>query len=188
MSESPACRNPATSSLLDLPDEVLLSVASHLSPGELLSFALLCHHLSTLVAESATLQYHFLLARHGLYEPFISNETIPERLRALKTWERAWIDLRIGVPLASYNLTDPNVKGATRLQDGFTIFIHRSFEGYSYIDLSRPTSSKPDEAPIVNFRRASERHSLLKAAVYVPESDLMAVVLQSGLFIYQLWG
>src|SRR5579863_3682674 len=103
---SPSCH------LLDLPDEVLLFMVIKLSLGDLLSSMHSCRRFSDLIAQSSLVQYLIQTMRNGLFDPLISDISVPQRVKALDTWEKAWLELTVSEPsqryqLAAIGLDDP---------------------------------------------------------------------------------
>ncbi|KAI0265373.1 hypothetical protein BC834DRAFT_879123 [Gloeopeniophorella convolvens] len=169
--------------LLDLPNEVLLSIAVKLSLADLLSCIRICRHLSALITESSILQYLIRTMRHGLHDPLTSEMTIPERVNALDNWEKSWLDLAIGENPQHYPLSEAGIYDPKRciVQGGFIIAtqfnkINLLTRGYSYIDLTR-LPNKAGDVTCVNVPIVSgDVH--VQAWTHAAESDLMAVILE----------
>ncbi|KAF8495543.1 hypothetical protein F5888DRAFT_1711808 [Russula emetica] len=152
--------------LLDLPDEVLLSMAINLSLADLLSFMHSCRRFSVMIAQSPLMQYLIRVMRNGLYDPLITEMSIPQRVEELEIWERAWIEL---------SLRDPS----HLVQNG--ILIGSRLNGlsgsYCYLDFSHllGQSSIVSRVNIPNV--GGDAH--VQSWTYVPESDLIAIIFQA---------
>jgi hypothetical protein len=169
--------------LVDLPDEVLLSMAIELSLADLLSFMLSCRRFFTLIAQSSLMQYLIRVMRNGLYDPLITDMSIPQRVRALETWERAWLELSVSEPLRRYRLSaigldDPK---RCRVQSGILIGtqlnnLHLSGE-YCYLDFLNLLGQSSTVSRINIPNVGGDAH--VQSRTYVPESDLMVIIFQS---------
>jgi hypothetical protein len=166
--------------LLDLPDEVLLSMAINLSLQDLLSFMHSCRRFSVMIAQSALMQYLIRVMRNGLYDPLTTDMSIPQRVKELDIWERAWLELNLRDPshryrLSTIGLDDPK---RCRVQNGILIesrLNHFRLSGsYSYLDFSHllGRSSIVSRINIPNIGGDTE----VQSWTYVPESDLIAIV------------
>jgi len=171
--------------LLGLPDEVLLSMAVKLNLTDLLSFMHSCRRFHVLIRESSLMQYLIRTMRNGLHDPLISDMSIPQRVKALEIWERAWLDLSMSEQsqrhqLATIGLDD--LKNCT-MQSGTLIgtqFNDLYLSGsYFYLDflhlLGRSKAVTRINLPKVPVGR--EAH--IQSWTYAPESDLMVIVCQS---------
>ncbi|KAI0251557.1 hypothetical protein BJV78DRAFT_1282409 [Lactifluus subvellereus] len=172
--------------LLDLPDEVLLPIAIKLSLADLFSCLLSCRRLSLLIAESSLIQYLIRTMRHGLYDPLISDISIPQRVKALEIWESAWLDLGVGEPSQRYLLSDiglrPDDAGMCAVQSGILIGarfndLHPS-GGYCYLDFLHLLNESKAVACINIPNIGGDAH--VQSWTYAPESDLIAIILRSG--------
>jgi hypothetical protein len=170
------------SHLIDLPDEVLLSMAIEFSLSDLLSFMLSCHRFYTLIAQSSLMQYLIRVMRNGLYDPLLTDISIPQRVRALETWERAWLELSVSEPLRRYRLSaiglDPK---RCRVQSGILIGyrlndLHLS-GAYCYLDFLNLLGQSNAVSRINIPDVGGDAH--VQSWTYVPEGDLMAIISQS---------
>lgn len=79
------------SDLLNLPNELLIRILSHLHISDLGSCLLTCHRANDIVANSLLLQYLIRTALAGVSDPLLSFEPpLPHRLEALGRWSTAW--------------------------------------------------------------------------------------------------
>ena len=169
--------------LLALPDEVLLSMATKLSLADLLSLNHSCRRFFVLIAQSSLMQYLIRTMRNGLHDPLITDTPIPQRIRSLELWERAWLEFTVSEPsqhfqLSSIGLDDP--KRCT-VQSGILIGtqfnnIHLS-GAYYYLDflrlLNQPKVVARTDVPNIGG------DAYVQSWAYTPESDLMAIIFQS---------
>ncbi|KAI9439214.1 hypothetical protein H4582DRAFT_124341 [Lactarius indigo] len=77
--------------LIDLPNELLIHIFSHLHISDLGSCLLTCHRANDTIANSLLLQYLIRTALAGVCDPLLSFEPpLPHRLEALGRWSTAW--------------------------------------------------------------------------------------------------
>jgi hypothetical protein len=173
------------SHLLDLPDEVLLSMAINLSLPDLLSFIHSCRRFSVMISQSPLMQYLIRVMRNGLYDPLITDTSIPQRVEELEIWERAWIELSLRNPsqsqryrLSTIGLDDPK---RYRVQNGILIGSRlnglRLSGSYSYLDFSHLLGQSSVVSRINIPNLGGDSH--VQSWTYVPESDLIAIIFQS---------
>lgn len=79
-----------TMSLLDLPDELLVQIASYLAFHELVFLQQICSRWKEVVRSNATLQYAIELRVAGMIDNPASRLVLGERLRILQAKEKAW--------------------------------------------------------------------------------------------------
>jgi hypothetical protein len=177
--------------LLDLPDEVLLSMAINLSLADLLSFMHSCRRCSVMIAQSPLMQYLIRVMRNGLYDPLITDMSIPQRVEELEIWERAWLELNLRDPSHRYRLStialdDPK---RCRVQNG--ILIGSRLNGlsgsYCYLDFSHLLGRSSIVSRINIPNVGGDAHVL--SWTYVPESDLITIIFQSvpAFFLVVRW-
>ncbi|KAI9438014.1 hypothetical protein H4582DRAFT_2076614 [Lactarius indigo] len=169
--------------LLDLPDEVLLSIAVKLTLADLASCFLSCRRLFALISESPLMQYLIRTMLHGLRDPLVSDMSIPERVKALDAWEKAWLELSVSnEPFQRYPLSAVGLDAKKCIvQSGVIISTQfngiRLAGGYCYLDILR----------LLNESKSIGRFSipnlggdiLVQSYTYAPENDLMAIIYQS---------
>ncbi len=169
--------------LLDLPDEILLSIAINLSLSDLLSFMHSCSRFSAMIGQSSLMQYLIRVMRNGLYDPLITDMSIPQRVEELEVWERAWLELSLREPSQRYRLStigldDPK---RCRVQNGILIGSRlndlRYSGSYCYLDFSHLLGQSSVVSRINIPNVGGDAH--LQSWTYVPESDLMAIIFQS---------
>ena len=168
--------------LLDLPDEVLLSMVINLSLSGLLSFMHSCRRFSVMIAQSPLMQYLIRVMRNGLYDPLITDMSIPQRVEGLEIWERAWLGLSLRDPshryrLSTIGLDDPK---PCRVQNGILISSRlndlRSSGSYYYLDFSHLLGQSSVVSRINIPNVGGNAH--VQSWTYVPESDLIAIIFQ----------
>jgi hypothetical protein len=128
-------------------------------------------------------QYLIQTMRNGLYDPLVSDMSIPQRVRALEIWERAWVELTVSEPsrryqLAAIGLDDPK---RCRVQSG--ILIGTQFNNlhppgaYCYLDISH-LLDQPNVIARIDIPNIGG-DAQVQSWAYAPESDLMAIIFQS---------
>jgi hypothetical protein len=171
------------SHLLDLPDEVLLSMAINLSLPDLLSFIQSCRRFSVMISQSPLMQYLIRVMRNGLYDPLITDTSIPQRVEELEIWERAWIELSLRDPSHRYRLSTIGLDDPKRYRVQNGILIDSRLNGlrlsgsYSYLDFSHLLSQSSVVSRINIPNLGGDSH--VQSWTYVPESDLIAIIFQS---------
>ena len=166
--------------LVDLPDEILLSMTIRLSLVDLMSFMHSCRRLSALIAQSSLMQYLIRVMRNGLYDPLITDTSIPQRVEKLETWERAWIELSMSPPRRYRLPADLDDPKKCRVQSG--TLIGTQFSGlrlsweYCYLDFLHllGQSNFVSRINIPNF--GGDGH--VQSWTYAAESNLIAVISQ----------
>lgn len=169
--------------ILDLPDEVLLSIAINLALDDIASCLLLCRRLSVLISESPLMQYLIRTMLHGLHDPLISDMSIPERVHALDSWEKSWLEFSVSnEPFQRHPLSVIGLDQAEKciLQSGVLIGTQfngiRVARGYCYLDI----------LGLLDQSKSVGRFSLpdlggdtcVLSYTYSPENDLMAIIYQ----------
>jgi hypothetical protein len=176
--------------LVDLPDEILLSMTIRLSLVDLTSFMHSCRRFFALIAQSSLMQYLIRIMRSGLYDPLITDTSIPQRVEKLETWERAWIELSMSPPRRYRLPADLDDPKKCRVQNG--ILIGTQFSGlrftweYCYLDFFHllGQSNFVSRINIPNF--GGDGH--VQSWSYVPESDLIAIISQSVSTFFSVFG
>jgi hypothetical protein len=169
--------------LLNLPDEILLSVAVKLALADLASCLLSCRRLSALISESSLMQYLVRTMLHGLHDPLVSDMSIPERVKALNAWEKAWLELSVSSkPSQRHPLSEIGLDQAEKciVQSGVLFGTHfngiRLAGGYCYLDVLH----------LLNDSKSVGRFSIpnlggniyVQSYTYAPENDLMVIIYQ----------
>ena len=168
--------------LLDLPDEVLLSMVINLSLADLLSFMHSCRRCSIMIAQSPLMQYLISVMRNGLYDPLITDTSIPQRVKELEIWERAWLELSLRDSTLRYRLSTIGLDDSKRcrVQNGILIETRlndlRLSGSYCYFDFSHLLGQSSVVSRINVPNVGGDAH--VKSWTYVPESDLIAIVFQ----------
>ncbi|KAF8266896.1 hypothetical protein EI94DRAFT_120425 [Lactarius quietus] len=170
--------------LLDLPDEVLLFIAIKLALADLGSCLLSCRRLSALISESSLIQYLIRTMLHGLHDPLISDMSIPERVKALDAWAKAWLELSvskepfqrhplsaIGLDQARHCIVQRGVLFCTRFHSS------RLAKGYSYLDVLHLLNESKSIGQFSIPNLGGDFH--VQSYVYAPESDLMVIIYQT---------
>jgi hypothetical protein len=178
--------------LVDLPDEVLLSMAIDLSLQDILSFMHSCSRLSALIGQSSLMQYLIRVMRSGLYDPLITDMSIPQRVRALETWERAWLELSVSGPPRRYRLLAIGLEDPKRCRVQSGVLIGTQFNdlylpgAYYYLDFSHLLGQSSIVSRIDIPYLGGDAH--VQSWTYVPESNLMAIISQSVSAFIPLYG
>jgi hypothetical protein len=179
---SPSCR------LLDLPDEVLLFVAIKLPIVDLSSLMHSCRRFSVLIAQSSLMQYLIQTMRNGLYDPLVTDMSIPQRVKMLEIWEGAWLELTVSEPSQRYQLTAIGLDDPRRCRVQSGILIGTQFNNlhppgaYCYLDFSHLLNQSNVVARIDIPNIGGDAQ--VQSWTYAPESDLMAILFQSVSFSY----
>jgi hypothetical protein len=137
------------------------------------------------------MQYLIRVMRNGLYDPLITDMSIPQRVEELEVWERAWLELSLREPSQRYRLStigldDPK---RCRAQNGILIGSRlndlRHSGSYCYLDFSHLLGQSSVVSRINIPNVGGDAH--LQSWTYVPESDLMAIIFQSvSAFIFMV--
>lgn len=169
--------------LLALPDEVLLSMAIKLSLVDLLSLNHSCRRFFILISQSSLMQYLIRTMRNGLHDPLITDTSIPQRIKSLEIWERAWLDLTVSEPSQCFQLSAIGLDDPKRCTVQSGILIGTQFNNihlsgaYHYLDylhlLNQPKAVTRTDVPNISG------DAYVQSWAYVPESDLMAIIFQS---------
>jgi hypothetical protein len=167
--------------LLELPDEVLLHIAVKLALADLASCLLSCRRISTLISESPLMQYLIRTMLHGLHDPLASDMSIPERIQALESWEKASLELSLSnEPFQRHPLSAIGLDQAEKciMQSGVLIGARFNglpgVRGYSYLDV----------LGLLNQSKSVGRFCIpdmdddiyILSYTYAPENDLMAII------------
>ncbi|KAI0367219.1 hypothetical protein BV20DRAFT_1024880 [Pilatotrama ljubarskyi] len=182
-------------SLLDLPDELLVHIASDLHFRDLLNLQQVCSRWRDVVKSNAALQYDIELRVAAMVDNPSSRLVPGERLRILRAKEQAWRTLDLSDkrslvlghrPSGIYDLTGGTLLlGERRVAEGFsgtdavhTIGLHSAFSGsgprappslWSNIDLGKQ---------VIDVGLAIQEHDLIAVVTYsyVNEARLLAAV------------
>lgn len=161
--------------LLDLPSEIITQILSNLPPKVLLlSIQLANHYLHDLIRSSSQLQYQIEAKFAGVENNPASNLVAVERLRALRSYERAWADFavknRTTIPVGYHS------SGLYDLSAGIYVLGEDSGHVVEYptrilrwIDLSQPLSLQKEkgwsgidvDSYIMDFGLAVREHDLI---------------------------
>ncbi|KAH9054922.1 hypothetical protein EDB87DRAFT_1643771 [Lactarius vividus] len=166
--------------LLDLPDEVILSIAVKLALADLASCLLSCRRLSALISESSLMQYLIRTMLHGLHDPLVSDISIPERVKALDAWERAWLDLSVSnEPFQRHSLSAVGLDAKKCIvQSGVLVGTHfnniRLAGGYCYLDVLRLLNGSKSVARFNIPNLGGDIY--VQSYTYAPENDLMVII------------
>lgn len=142
-----------------------------------------CRRLSVLIAQSSLVQYLIQTMRNGLYDPLVSDMSIPQRVKTLEIWERAWLELTVSEPSQRYQLTAIGLDDPKRCRVQSGILIGTQFNNlhppgaYCYLDFSHLLNQPKVVARIDIPNIGGDAH--VQSWTYAPESDLMAIVFQS---------
>ena len=158
-------------------------MAIKLPLADLLSLNHSCRHFFILIAQSSLMQYLIRTMRNGLHDPLIADTSIPQRIKSLDIWERAWLELSVSEPSQRFQISAIGLDDPKRciVQSGILIGtqfnnIHLS-GAYYYLDflhlLNQPTVVARTDVPNIGG------DAYVQSWAYAPESDLMAITFQS---------
>jgi len=129
------------------------------------------------------MQYLIRTMLHGLHDPLVSDMSIPERVKALDAWERAWLELSVSnEPFQRHPLSAVGLNDAKKciVQSGVLVGTQfngiRLAGGYCYLDVLH----------LLNESKSVGRFSIpnlggdiyVQSYTYAPENDLMAIIYQ----------
>ena len=171
--------------ILDLPDEVLLSIAIKLALADVASCLLSCRRLSALISESPLMQYLIRTMLHGLHDSLVSDMSIPECVRALEAWEKSWLEFSVSTePFQRHPLSVIGLDQAEKCIVQSGVLIGAQFNGirvargrgYCYLDV----------LGLLDPSKSVGRFSLpdlggdtcVLSYTYAPENDLIAIIYQ----------
>ncbi len=173
-------------SLLTLPDELIVQIAYHLTPGDLLHIQEVCSRLQDVVKSNAALQYAIELFVSGMIDNPSSRLVPGERLRILRAKEHAWRELdlsdRTVLPLSHhpsgiYDLTGGVLLlGERKVTESLvgtdnvhTVKLHSVFD--------RGDGDRPD--PNSLWRKIDLGKQVIDVGLAIQEHDLVAIVTYS---------
>ncbi|KAI9449181.1 hypothetical protein BJY52DRAFT_1308610 [Lactarius psammicola] len=170
--------------LLDLPDEVLLSITVKLALADLASCLISCRRLSALISESSLMQYLIRTMLHGLHDPLVSDMSIPERVKALDAWERAWLELSVSnEPFQRHPLSAVGLNDAKKciVQSGVLVGTQfngiRLAGGYCYLDVLHQLNESKSVGRFSIPNLGGDIY--VQSYTYAPENDLIAIIYQT---------
>ena len=121
--------------------------------------------------------------RNGLHDPLITDTSIPQRIKILEIWERAWLDLTVSEPSQCFQLSAIGLDDPKRCTVQSGILIGTQFNNiylsgtYHYLDflhlLNQPKAVARIDVPNIGG------DAYVLSWAYAPESDLMAIIFQS---------
>ncbi|TFK83621.1 hypothetical protein K466DRAFT_602712 [Polyporus arcularius HHB13444] len=181
-------------SLLTLPDELIVQIAYHLTPGDLLHIQEVCSRLQDVVKSNAALQYAIELFVSGMIDNPSSRLVPGERLRILRAKEHAWRELdlsdRTVLPLSHHPSGIYDLTGGVLLlgerkvtqslvgtDNVHTVKLHSVF--------GRGDGDRPD--PNSLWRKIDLGKQVIDVGLAIQEHDLVAIVTYSYINEAQLW-
>jgi len=161
--------------LLDLPNEILIDIFSHLHISDLGSCLLTCHSVNDIIVHSSLLQYLIRTALAGVFDPiFPSEPPLPQRIDGLMRWSAAWHQPEVSLRSPSSTLTGRSeVKMEFLVRDDYLIVTdfggrlgHRHAASYEWLDLRQPGDNWTkvhfeDKLVLLSFTIDVARHNLL---------------------------
>ncbi|OJT14821.1 hypothetical protein TRAPUB_8615 [Trametes pubescens] len=171
-------------SLLDLPDELLVQIASYLALYELVLLQQVCARWREVIRSNAALQYNIELRVAGMIDNPASRLVPGERLRILQRKEKAWRVLDMSDkrsltlshrPSGIYDLT-----GGTLL-----LGERRNGEGYAGTDavhtiqLNAVSSNSGSQANDSSWTNIDLGKQVIDVGLAIQEHDLLAIVTYS---------
>jgi F-box domain len=175
-----------TTTLFDLPAEVIILTLRHLPLRELVACKRSCRRLYALIEHSQLLQYHFRAMCSGVEDLFVPGVSSSEFLKSLEDWETAWWKFDIGDRFARHRYHNVLWTVEHIVQNGYIAAMRlgdsswHTAPGWSYADISN-VSLQGDEVS----QRSSWKDIQLDRAItpkgYVLDvnQDLVAVVFWS---------
>ncbi|KAH9028720.1 hypothetical protein EDB84DRAFT_260872 [Lactarius hengduanensis] len=173
------------SDLLNLPNELLIRIFSHLHISDLGSCLLTCHRANDIVANSLLLQYLIRTALAGVSDPLLSFEPpLPHRLEALGRWSTAWHQPDVFLRSPSRVLTRRSeVNTESLVCDEYLVVMdfggklgYRHAASYEWLDLRQSGDNwtkvlfEPNLVPL-SFTVDAARQDLLAVLFGRPESS-----------------
>ncbi|CDO73902.1 hypothetical protein BN946_scf185016.g59 [Trametes cinnabarina] len=184
-----------TMTLLSLPDELLVHIASYLEYSDLIALQLVCARWHEVIKSNAGLQYTLELRVAGMIDNPASRLVPGERLRILRDKEAAWRTLDLSDkrsltlqhnPSGIYDLTGGTLLlGERRFAEGLsgtdavhTINLHSAFEEEQYQSSPSLWSNLDLGKQVIDVGLAIQEHDLIAIVTYtyVNDAQLLASV------------
>jgi hypothetical protein len=157
--------------LLDLPNELVIQILSHLTHRDLIACQLSNRALYTAIKASVLLQFQIALTTFKATDNPSCSLSVSERLQALKGSEDAWIFLR-----KDFDRRIPvnfEVSGIYDLTGGVFLLGNASRTALHYIELP---SSIEDNFEWKKIQLNPEEGTIIDMGFCVHEHDLLAIV------------
>ncbi len=136
--------------LLDLPNELLIHIFSHLHISDFGSCLLTCHRVNDIIVNSLLLQYLICTALAGVCDPhFPFKRPLPRLLDALRRWSTAWHQPGVSLRSPSRILTrQSEVNSESLVCDDYLVVMdfggrlgYRHAASYEWLDLRQSGDS-----------------------------------------------
>ena len=166
---------PSSTALLDLPNELIIKILSHLTHQDLIACQLSNSALYTTIKASVILQFQIALSRFKATDNLSCPLSVSERLQALKDSEDAWTFLR--QDFKRRITVNFEVSGIYDLTDGVFLLGNASRTALHYTKL--PSSIDDDviwKKIQLNRGPISGEGTIIDMGFCIQEHDLLAVV------------
>jgi hypothetical protein len=94
--------------LLDLPNELLITISSNLPACGILAFRASCHRLRAVIEGSMLLRGRIWSGKHGIQEILPSGLLPPDFIANVQQWENDWFRFRVGEEVATHSMHRPS--------------------------------------------------------------------------------
>src|SRR6267154_2435218 len=94
--------------ILDLPNELLVTIISSLPARNILACKASCHRLRAVIDGSMLLQGRIWSAKHGIQELLPSGLSLSDLITSVKQWECGWFHFRVGNEVATRSTYRPS--------------------------------------------------------------------------------
>ena len=137
-----------TMQLLDLPNELLVTIFSSLPTRNILACGASCNRLRAVIKESMLLRTRIRSTKHAIQEILPSDLSLPDFIENMKKWENEWFHFKVGDEVARKLTPRPFQGSLSReylrptesnflLTSGYLIQMgQKENPGWSYIHLS----------------------------------------------------
>jgi hypothetical protein len=137
-----------TLQLLDLPNELLVTILSSLPARSILACRASCHRLHAVIEGSKLLQVRIWSTKHGIQELLPSGLSLPDFTASVRRWENDWFSFRVGNEVATRSIYRPSQGSPGReslcptkydfiMRSGYLIQMHQKENpGWSHTHLS----------------------------------------------------
>jgi hypothetical protein len=138
----------ATLQLLDLPNELLVTIFSSLPGRSIRSCVASCHRLRAVIEGSMLLRRRIYSTKHGIQELLPSSLSLDDFIKNVRQWEKDWFYFRVGNEEAMRSMFKPSqgspgceslcpTKGDFLIRSGYLIQMRRKENlGWSHMHLS----------------------------------------------------
>jgi hypothetical protein len=142
--ESPPFRTMVT--LLDLPNELLVTIFSSMPARSILACGASCRRLHAVIKESKLLEWRIWSTEHGIQELPPLGLSLRDLFANVKEWQEDWLSFRVGDEVATRFMHRPphgspelfrSTKDDFLMRSGYLIQMHQKGNpGWSHMHLS----------------------------------------------------